>query len=85
MTTDALKLAVPLAKTIPLLGPTIEGCLGAVLYILEVKDVRFSISCSSLQFDVQGEGRQDEEGEMSTLGRSRCGNYGRYYCRAQEG
>jgi hypothetical protein len=65
---DAIKLSVPLAKTIPLLGPTIEGCLVALLYILEVKDVRFPISSWSLQFDVRGEGRQDEEGEMSTLG-----------------
>jgi hypothetical protein len=28
---DALKLAVPLAKTIPLVGSTVEGSLQAVL------------------------------------------------------
>ena len=85
MTVDALNLALPLAKAIPLLGPTIEGSIGAVLYILAVKDVSFSIFRLSLQFDVRGSGRQDEEREVSTLGRSRCDDYGRYYYRAHEG
>jgi len=37
---EALQLAVPLAKAIPLVGSTVEGCLLAVLYIIRVKDVR---------------------------------------------
>ncbi|KIK25717.1 hypothetical protein PISMIDRAFT_334294 [Pisolithus microcarpus 441] len=35
---DALQLAIPLAKTIPLVGGTVEGALQAVLFIIQVKD-----------------------------------------------
>lgn len=38
---DALNLAIPLAKAIPLLGSSVEGSLQAVLYIITIKDVRF--------------------------------------------
>jgi hypothetical protein len=44
---EALQLAVPLAKTIPLVGSTVEASLQAVLYIIQVKDVRFP-PCSDL-------------------------------------
>ena len=37
--------AIPLAKTIPLVGGTVEGSLQVVLYIIQVKDVRLP-SCS---------------------------------------
>jgi hypothetical protein len=36
----ALQLAIPLAKAIPLVGNTIEGCLESVLFIIRAKDVR---------------------------------------------
>ncbi len=36
---EALRLAIPLSKTIPLVGSTIEGSLEAVLSIIEIKDV----------------------------------------------
>lgn len=39
---EALRLAIPLAKSIPLLGSTVEGSLEIVLLIIEAKDVRFS-------------------------------------------
>ncbi|KAG6816437.1 hypothetical protein H0H87_006099, partial [Tephrocybe sp. NHM501043] len=35
---ETLRLAVPLAKAIPLIGGTVEGSLQAVLYIITVKD-----------------------------------------------
>jgi len=37
---EALQLAIPLAKTIPLVGSTIEGSLQAVFLIIKAKDVR---------------------------------------------
>jgi hypothetical protein len=46
---EALQLAIPLAKTIPLVGSTIEGSLAAVLYIIEAKDVRLT-PCSDSVF-----------------------------------
>jgi len=64
---DALNLAVPLAKAIPLLGSTVEGSLQAVLFIINIKDVD-SFLAPSLQSNFWDEGRQDEEGEMSALG-----------------
>jgi hypothetical protein len=64
---DALNLAVPLAKAIPLLGSTVEGSLQAVLFIINIKDVG-SFLAPSLQSNFWDEGRQDEEGEMSALG-----------------
>jgi hypothetical protein len=39
---EALQLAIPLAKTIPLVGSTIERSLEAVLYIIKAKDVRLT-------------------------------------------
>ncbi|KAG6819744.1 hypothetical protein H0H93_009091 [Arthromyces matolae] len=36
---EALQLAVPLSKAIPVVGSTVEGSLQAVLYILQVKDI----------------------------------------------
>jgi len=35
---DALKIAIPLAKAIPLVGNIVEGSLEAALYIVEIKD-----------------------------------------------
>jgi len=43
---DALRLAIPLAKTIPLIGSTIEGSLLAVLHIIRIKEVRL-LPCSN--------------------------------------
>jgi hypothetical protein len=37
---EALHLALPLVKTIPLLGGTVGASLEVVLYIIQVKDVR---------------------------------------------
>jgi hypothetical protein len=64
---EALQLAIPLAKTIPLVGGTVEGSLQVVLYIIQVKDVRLHDvpkECSDPSL-----GRQDEEGAMPTPGR----------------
>ena len=38
---EALRLAIPLSKAIPLVGSTIEGSLEAVLSIIEIKDVHY--------------------------------------------
>jgi hypothetical protein len=46
---ETLKLAVPLAKTIPVFGGTLEGCITAALYIIQVKDVRLP-PCSDRAF-----------------------------------
>ena len=37
---EALRLALPLAKTIPLVGGTVGASLEDVLHIIQVKDVR---------------------------------------------
>jgi len=37
---EALQLAIPLAKMVPLVGSTIEGSLQVVLLIIQAKDVR---------------------------------------------
>lgn len=65
---DALKLAIPLAKAIPLVGNVVEGSLAAALYIVEVRNVRPSVLLSRLQSNLESTGRQDEEGEMQAFG-----------------
>ena len=37
---DTFQLAIPLAKTIPLLGSAVEDCLQTALRIIQIKDVR---------------------------------------------
>jgi len=74
---EALKLALPLSKTIPLIGSTIEGSLQAVLCIIEVKDVRpphFPTGCSDPQL-----GRQDEEAAMPAFGRPCRNDHSRHH------
>jgi hypothetical protein len=39
---DALKLAVPVSKAIPVVGNILEGSLEVALHIIEVKDVSSS-------------------------------------------
>lgn len=64
---DVLKLAIPLTKAIPLVGNILEGSLEAVLYIVEVKNVRPSVLLSRLQSN-RSTGCQDEEGKMQASG-----------------
>lgn len=65
---DVLKLAIPLAKAIPLVGNIVEGSLAAALHIVQVRDVRPSVLLSRLQSNLGSTGRQDEEGEMQAFG-----------------
>jgi len=64
---EAMNLAVPLVKAIPLVGSTVEGCLQAVLYIISVKEVRRPHVLTERSDPCPG--GQDEEGGMPPFGR----------------